>query len=95
MKLDQQACGIVVFSNCGTSRVRAGRLVKQLQVMGYKKGYVFDFRGVWRLVDGKQLTLQFVWWGSPTPASFFQDAAYVFDWGKCEVYEPGDGSSFL
>jgi hypothetical protein len=95
MKLDQQACGIVIFTDCGTSRVRAGRIVKAMQRAAYEKGHVYDYRGVWRLVDGKSLSLQLIWWGTPTPVEFFESAASSSGWGMCQVIEPGDGSNFL
>jgi hypothetical protein len=95
MKLDQQACGIVVFTGCGTSRARAERLVKAIQRVGYERGYVYDYRGVWRLVDGKQLSLQLIWWGTKIPSSFWIASALDQGWGRCEVIEPGDGSNFL
>jgi hypothetical protein len=88
MKLDQQACGLVVFAGCGTSRARALKLLQQVAKDGYAAGHGFDYRGVWVLVDGKSLTLQLVWWGFPVPSRFWLDAASRHSWNVVQLVEP-------
>jgi hypothetical protein len=87
MKLDQQACGLMIFRDVGTSRQRAGVQLRQLHKALYEHKLYFDFRGVWRLNEKKSLDLELVWWGLPITREDWAAGASSVGWSAPEHAE--------